>query len=135
MFHKFKLLMTIIVGFIIVGNIVNYIFNYSDIEKQNQYLIAEFDKIQHPEGTEEIKKGLLGKGIRKYFSAKYRYTINQQDLDSHYRKEFLKHGWVSSAGKDINLNGVEHLKGNCIIVFRLKEDNIYWISIYYKSDS
>lgn len=67
MFHKFKLLMMIIVGFIIVGNIVNYIFNYSDIEKQNQYLIAEFDKIQHPEGTEEIKKDFWEKDLESIF--------------------------------------------------------------------
>lgn len=127
--------MMIIVGIIIVGNIVNYIFNHSDIEKQNQYLIAEFNKIQHPVGTEEIEKGLLGKGFRKYFSAKYRYTINQQELESHYRKEFLKHGWVNGSGKEANLNGVENQKGNCIIVFTSKKDNIYWISIYYKRDS
>lgn len=126
---KVKLIAMFLAIIVILGN---WIWNNDDGKSREIKLLAEYQSIQQPQGTEVVFYRLEKKIIKRWIFSCYKYPISTQEVIDYFDQTLKEQGWNKKEIKERE----EHIerfyeKGNLEFEMALNDNNTWTISMTY----
>jgi hypothetical protein len=131
-FRKFQIMFTIflIIGFSIpiISFLIEYIPNPSIYQERKENMKFEFENIEPPMQSTEIKKTITSKITQIWIGAKYTVDMEEEQIEKYYVEELLKKGWKYDK---TTKEGEMKFKKNDLLFTLKAEKNNFRVGLYY----